>query len=57
MKPPLDAKVIRPSPYNDSQVTKRPGYLARRFAEIRRRQKEKDETDHQERLNKIARIR
>lgn len=37
MKPRLAHRVRRPSPYHTAEASREPGYLARRFAEIRKR--------------------
>jgi hypothetical protein len=43
--------------YNDAATTARPGYLKRRFAAIRKAQREKAEADAQARIEAAAKIR
>lgn len=43
MKPPLDHLIQRPHPYTTAEQSRQPGYLARRFAEIKAEQEKRRE--------------
>lgn len=43
--------------YNDAETSRKPGYLKRRFDEIRRKQKEAKEAENAAELERIQKVR
>lgn len=49
-RPPMDSRVKRPAPYRTAVETEKPGYLARRFAQIKAEQSEQQRSASAQRV-------